>query len=103
VKVLEEIGPLELSLEQKENLRIFVEKAARGFIESKIPLNKVRMLNINVEIDKNMSVTVTVDVELAPLSSVKDCDVEQLVNEATRGALEAADIRFGEISCKSET
>jgi hypothetical protein len=102
VKALEEIGLRELSLEQKENLCILMEKTARDFINSKIPLSEVQTLNIDVEIDGNMPVTVTVDVELVPSSLIKDYDVEQLVNEATRRSLEAADIRLGEIACKSK-
>jgi hypothetical protein len=80
-----------------------VEKTARDFINLKIPLNEVQTLNIDVEIDGNIPVTMTVDVELVLSSSTKDYNVEQLVNEATRRALEAADIRFGEIACKSKT
>ena len=99
---MEEIGLPELSLEQKENLCILVENVARNFINSKIPLNEVQTLNIDVEIHGNMPVTVTIDVELVPSSLTKDYDVEQLVNEAARRALEAADIRFGEIACKSK-
>lgn len=101
--MLEEIGLPELSLEQKENLCILVEKAARDFINSRIPLNEVQTLSIDVEIDGDMPVTVTVDAELVPSSSIKDYDFEQLVNETTRRALETANIRFGEIACKLKT
>jgi hypothetical protein len=102
VKVLEEIGLPELSLEQKENLCILVEKVTRNFINSKIPSDEVQTLNIGVEIDGSIPVTVTIDLELVPTSSKKDCYAEQLVNEATRRALREADIRLGEIVCKSK-
>ena len=101
--MLEEIGLPELSLEQKENLCVLVEKAARNFINSKISLSEVQAMNIDVEIDGNMPTTVTVDIELVPSSSMKKYDVEQLANEATQRAMKAADNRFGEIACKSKT
>jgi len=102
VKVLEEIRLPELSLEQKENLCILVEKVARNLIHSKIPSDKVQTLNINVEINESIPVTVTIDLELVPTFSTKDCDIEQLVNEATWKALSEADVRLGEIACKSK-
>jgi hypothetical protein len=61
VKVLEEIGLPEISLEQRENLCILVEKVARNFINSKIPSDEVQTLNIGVEIDGSIPVTVTID------------------------------------------
>jgi len=101
--VLEEIGLPELSPEQKEDLCVLVEKAARDYIKSKIPLGKIQVLDIDVEIEQLGSVIVTVDTELATDPSMKDCNVEQLVNEATRKALEAADKYLREVACKSKT
>jgi len=101
--VLEKIGLSELSPEQKEYLCILVEKTARDFVNSKIPLNDVQTLNIDVEIDGNISITVSVDIEIVPSSSTKNYPVEQLANEATSRALAAADIHLGEIACKSKT
>lgn len=100
--MLEEIGLPELSPEQKENLCVLVEKAARDYIKSKIPLGKIQVLDIDVEIEQQGSVTVTVDTELAMSLLMKDY-AEQLVNEATRKALEAADAHLREIACKSKT
>jgi len=101
--VLKETGSSKLSLEQKENICILAEKEARDFINSKIPLNEIQELNIDVEVDGSMPVTVTVDVELVPASSTKDYNIEQLVKEATARALNATGVQFGEIACKSRT
>jgi len=102
VKVLDEIRLPELLLEQKENLCILVEKVARNFIYSKISSDKVQTLNIDVETNGSVPVTVTIGLELVPTFSTKDCDIEQLVNEATRRALSEANVRLGEIACKSK-
>ena len=101
--MLEEIGLPELSPEQKENLCVSVEKAARDYIKSKIPLGKIQKLNINVEIEGQTPVTVTVDIELAASPLMEGCNEEQLVNEATRKALGATDTYLREIACKSKT
>ena len=101
--MLEEMGLPELSLEQKENLCVLVEKAAQDYIKSKTPLGKIQVLDIDVEIEQQGSVTVTVDIELAMDPLMRDRNAEQLVNEATRKALEVADTHLRGVACKSKT
>lgn len=102
-KSLEIIGLPELTSEQKENLCILAEKAARDYIKSKIPLNKIQTLDIDVEIEGQKSITVTIDIQLELTSDVKNCNAEQLVNEATKKAQETADKHLRQIACKSMT
>jgi len=102
VKVLEEIGLPELSTEQKEKLCILVEKAARDYIESKVSFKRITTLDIIVEIEGQGPVTVSVEIEFSLSPLMKNYNTEQLVNEATRKAMEAANKYLREIACKSK-
>lgn len=100
---MEEIGLPQLSPEQKETLCIQAEKAAREHIKTKIPNSKIEALNIDIEIQGEKPITVTVDIEFELTPQTKNCNAEQLVNEATQKALDAADKYLKEIACKSTT
>jgi GGDEF domain-containing protein len=100
-KTLETIGLPKLTPQQKENLLILAEKAARNHIQSKIPPQKITTLNIIVEIEGEKPVTVTVDIELTLTPQTKNHNTKQLANEATKKALQATDKYLKETACKS--
>jgi len=66
------MGIPELTDEQVEELCGTAEKAARGYILSKIPSERISILNITVDTEGSKPVTVNVDVEvtLSPLIRV---------------------------------
>jgi hypothetical protein len=99
---LEEIGLPTLSPEQKENLCNLAENAARKYITSKIPLQKLATLNITVEVEGEKPITVNIDVELSLNPNTEYPNLEQLANEATHRAQEAARTYLKEITCKSK-
>jgi GGDEF domain-containing protein len=101
VRTLEEIGLPELSPEQKENLCVRAEKAAREYIAAKVPLRKISTLNVIIEIEGEKPVTVTIDIEISLPPQTKNHDPEQLAKEATKKAQEAAEAYLREIACKS--
>lgn len=98
---METIGLPKLTPEQKENLLIMAEKAARDYIKSKIPQNKITTLNIIVEIEGEKTVTVTIDIELTLTPQTKNHNTQQIANEATKKALAATDKYLRETACKS--
>ena len=100
---METIGLPELTPEQKENLCILTEKAAHDYIKSKIPLNKIQTLDIDVEIEGQKAITVTIDIQLELTPEAKNSNAEQLAKEATRKAQEIADKHLRQIACKSTT
>ncbi|MGQ9565229.1 MAG: DUF3194 domain-containing protein [Candidatus Bathyarchaeales archaeon] len=99
---MEEIGLPELSPEQKEDLCNLAENAARKYVTSKIPLQKLATLNITVEVEGEKPITVNIDVELSLTPNTKYPDLEQLAKEATHQAQETARTYLKEISCKSK-
>jgi acid phosphatase class B len=102
VKTLEEIGLPELSPEQKETICILAEKAARDHITSKVPLRRISALDITVEVEGEKPLTVSVDIEISLSPLMKNYNAEQLADEATRKAQEAAEAYLRKTACKSK-
>ncbi|HVP40434.1 MAG TPA: DUF3194 domain-containing protein [Candidatus Krumholzibacteriaceae bacterium] len=98
---MEEIGLLELTPEQQEQLCLLAEKAAREHILSKIPSRKITTLNIIVEIERKKPITVTVETEIQLSPSMKNIDTEQLAKQATQKAIQTADKYLRQRACKS--
>ncbi|UCE15952.1 MAG: DUF3194 domain-containing protein [Candidatus Bathyarchaeota archaeon] len=98
---MEEIGIPELTSEQVEELCEVAEKAAREYILSKLPQNRISVLNITVETEGTRPVTVDVDVEITVSPILKNRDVKKLANEATRNAFTSVEIYLRELACKS--
>ena len=100
---METIGLPQLTPEQKENLLIVAENAARQYIKSKIPQNKIDTLNIDVEITGEKPFTVTIDIELTLTQQTKNHNTQKIANEATKRALQATDKYLKGTACKSTT
>lgn len=99
--LLEEIGIPELTLEQVEELCEVAETAAREYLLSKFPAQRVSNLNITVETEGTRPVTVNVDVEFSLSPLLKNYDVEKLANEATKRAFASVERYLRELACKS--
>jgi len=98
---LEEIGIPELTDEQVEELCDTAEKAARGHILSKIPSDRISVLNITVDTEGSKPITVKVDVEVTLSPLMKNYDVEKLASEATKKAFESIETYLRKLACKS--
>ena len=88
---MEELGFPDLTTKQIETLCSTAEDAARKHILSKVPLKMVENLNISVEAEGTKPVNVTVEIDLALSPKMKDFDVDKLVNEAVKEAIEASE------------
>ncbi len=95
------MGIPELTDEQVEELCGTAEKAARGYILSKIPSERISILNITVDTEGSKPVTVNVDVEVTLSPLMKSYDVKKLANEATEKAFESIETYLRKLACKS--
>jgi acid phosphatase class B len=102
VKLLEEIGIPELTEEQIEALSETAEKTARDYVQSKVPQQKISVLDIVVEAAGSRPVTVSVDIDLKLSPAVRTYSAEKLVNEATERAFRAVEEKLRELDCRSK-
>jgi len=98
---LEEIGILELTVEQVEELCEIAEETAREYILSKVPPRRISTLNATVDAEGTKPVTINVDVEVVLSPLMKNFAVEKLVKEATERAFESIEKYLRKLSCKS--
>ncbi len=94
---MEEIGIPELSPEQMEELCEVAEAAARGYILSKLSLNRIFDLTITVETKGERPVIVNVDVEITLSPLLRNFDAGKLANEATRKAFTSIEKHLREL------
>jgi len=98
---LEEIGILELTLEQVEELCEIAEETAREYVLSKVPPRRISTLNVTVDAEGTKPITINVDVEVVLSPLMKNFDVEKLVKEATERAFASIREYLRKLSCKS--
>ena len=98
---LEEIGIPRLTSEQVEELCEIAEKAARKYILSKVPLQRISVLDITVDTEGTKPITVNVDVDLNLSPKMKGYNVKNLTNEATQQAFASIEKHLRKIACKS--
>jgi hypothetical protein len=98
---LEEIGTLELTLEQVEELCEIAEETAREYVLSKVPPRRIPTLNLIVDAEGTKPITINVDVEVVLSPLMKNFDVEKLVKEATERAFASIEEYLRKLSCKS--
>ena len=98
---MEEIGILQLTLEQVEELCEIAEETAREYVLSKVPPRRISRFNIIVDAEGTKPITINVDVEVVLSSLMKNFDVEKLVKEATERAFASIEEYLRKISCKS--
>ena len=95
------MGIPELTAEQVEELCDTAEKAARGYILSKIPPGRISVLNITVDTEGLKPITVNVDVEVTLSPLMKSYDVKKLASEATKKAFLSIETYLRKLACKS--
>ncbi len=98
---MEENGIPELTLEQLEELCERAEQAARKYVLSKIPKNKVATLDVAVEAEGTKPLTVNVEVAVVLSPLMKDFEVEVLTKKATERAFAQIEEYVRETTCKS--
>lgn len=98
---MEEIGILELTLEQVEELCEIAEETAREYVLSKVPPRRMPTLNVTVDAEGTKPITINVDVEVVLSPLMKNFDVEKLVKEATERAFASIRKYLRKLSCKS--
>ncbi|MBE0511860.1 MAG: DUF3194 domain-containing protein [Candidatus Bathyarchaeota archaeon] len=98
---MEEIGILELTLEQVEELCEIAEETAREYVLSKVPPRRISTLNVTVDAEGTKPITINVDVEVVLSPLMKNFDVEKLVKEATERAFASIRKYLRKLSCKS--
>jgi len=98
---LEEIGTVELTDEQLEELCEIGERAAKAHIHSRVHDKRISRLDITIEAEGSKPVTVNVEIEIGLPSTIKDVDIYQVAKEAAEKALEATNKYLRELTCKS--
>lgn len=99
---MEGLGTCTLTSKQIEELCSIVEEAARKYILSKIPSKKIETLDISVEAEGAKPVTLSVDVAVTLSPSMKNLDVQGLVDKAVEEAFTSAEKHLGEPWCHSQ-
>jgi hypothetical protein len=99
---LEEIGILELTIEQVEELCEIAEETAREYVLSRVPPRRILTLNVTVDAEGTKPITINVDVEVVLSPLMKNFDVEKLVKEATERAFASIEKYLRKLSCKSK-
>jgi hypothetical protein len=99
---MEALGIPELTIEQVENLCLIAEKAAREYILSKISSKKIEALDISAEAEGEKPVTLKVNVAVTLSSSIREFNVQKLVDGAVRQAFTSAEKHLREIACHSQ-
>lgn len=98
---MEETGIPELTLVQLAELCERAEQAAREYVLSKVPNNKVADLDVTVDAEGTKPLTIKVDVTVFLSPLIRDFDVEALTKEATDKAFAQIEEYLREITCKS--
>jgi hypothetical protein len=102
VRLVETLGIPELTSEQIEELCLIAEKAARRHILSRVFPKKIESLDISAEAEGTRPVALEIDVAVTLSPSMKDFDVQKVVDEAVRQAFSSAEKHLRELSCRSQ-
>jgi hypothetical protein len=100
---METLGIPELTSEQIEELCLIAEKAARDYVVSKVPFEKIDTLDISAQTEGTKPVALKVDVAVTLSSSMKNFDVQKLVDEAVKQAFYTAEKHLRKLACHSQT
>jgi hypothetical protein len=102
VKLVEDLGIPELTSKQIEELCSIAEEAAREYVVSKVPPKRIETLSISVGAEGTKPVVLTVEANIALSPSMKDFDVQKLVDEAVTEAFASAEKYLRELTCHSQ-
>jgi hypothetical protein len=99
---VEELGIPELTSTQIEQLSVIAEQAARKHILTKVPAKKVENLDITVETEGTKPVKLTINIDIALSPSMKNLEIQKLVDESVKKAFAAAEGYLRELKCSSQ-
>ena len=99
---MEELGIPELNSKQIEELCSITEEAARKYVLSQIPPKRIDTLNIDVEAEGTKPLKLTINVDIALAASMKDFNVQKLVDKAVKEAFTTAEKYLRELTCHSQ-
>jgi hypothetical protein len=98
---MEELGTPELADNQREELCLIAEKAARQYILSKVASKNIESLDVSAEAEgtKPLRLEIDVAVTLSPL--MKGFNVQKLADEAVIEAFSSVEKHLRELACHS--
>jgi len=99
---VEELGIPELTDQQIEQLCLIAEETARKHVLSKVSSKKIETLNVCAETEGTRPVRLAVDVEIVLSPTMKDFNVQKLVDEAVKQAFASAKKYLRELACHSK-
>lgn len=99
---MEELGIPELTDQQIEQLCLIAEETARKHVLSKVSSKKIETLNVCAETEGTRPVRLAVDVEIVLSPTMKDFNVQKLVDEAVKQAFASAKKYLRELACHSK-
>ncbi len=88
---MEELGLPELTAKQIEELCLAAENAARRHVLANFSPKVVERMNVSVEADGTKPVNLTVEIDLVLSPQMKEVDLDKLVNEAVKEAVEVSE------------
>jgi len=100
---MEALGIPELTDEQIEELCLIAEKTARHRVLSEVSSRKVETFDISAQAEGAKPVALKVDVAVTLSPSMKNFNVQKLVDEAVREAFSSAEKHLRELACRSQT
>lgn len=88
---MEELDISELDSQQLEEICLIMEESARKYVLSKVPSKRIEELVIKVETRGTKPVTLTVDIDVVLSPLMRKFKVKQLVDQAVKEAITAAE------------
>lgn len=89
---MEELDIPELDSQQLEEICLVMEESARKYVLSKVPFKRIEELVIKVETMGTKPVTLIVDIDVVLSPLMKNFKVKQLVDQAVKEAITAAEM-----------
>ena len=96
------LGIPKLTDEQIEELCLIAEKAARDYVLLEVPSRKIETLDISAQAEGAKPVALKVDMAVTLSPSMKNFNVQKLVDEAVREAFSSAEKHLRELACHSQ-
>lgn len=94
---------LDVTNEQKEQICLIAEEAARKHVLSKFSSKNIEILNISAEVEGTKPLKLAVDAEIVLSPKVKGVDVQKLADDAVTASFAASEKYLRELACHSKT
>lgn len=99
---MEDLGLQELTSEQIEELCAVAEEAASKYVLSKVSPKRIDTLSISAEAEGRKPMKLSIDVDIVLSSSMRDFDVQNLVDKAVKEAFKSAEKYLKGLTCHSQ-